>query len=259
MPRADTIRIAQSYIMRGLVGWDWPHVLLAKDCSRTECGWSTGISAAEIHQTSAGMKGLGGVRLIKWVVQGNTAVAFMELAIGPRLIPIAEFFRISGGLLKEVRPNFPTPQMPGNGLGAAVAPKTAKKPTGIPAVNLVDAYLKGLAKGSLAGVKLGPDVVVTENGEIKGNKLEAVTKHLAENWLGKVTGVTVQDWVVEGEEVVAVYVATMREGRPRWTTQYFRIYDGMIRETLANFGGGPTPEEAKTPHAPPPAAAKRKR
>lgn len=264
--REAVIATAQAYVQRGLVGHDWPKVPLAKDCHRTEWGWSTGVTDMEIHQTSAQMIGLGGVRMLKWLVQGSEGIAFFELAVpGGRIVHIGEYFRISGDKIREIRPTLNSPGMPGNGVGPAQPLRPAPRPVGNPAIGIVAGYLAAIKKGDLNGAKLGPDVIVTENGEVKANRLEAVTKHLTDTILGKVQEITVWDWVAEGNDVAVSYRAEMIEGRPLWYTQYFRIYDGLIRETFANFGRGPTRDEMEKAYgknswiAPTPKAAPKRR
>jgi hypothetical protein len=248
--RTETIHIAEAYIERGLVDGDWANVPLATNCTRTEDGWSTGVNAAEIRQASMAITGIEGVRLTKWVVQGNDAVAFMELAGGGFLYPIGEYFKVSNGRLKDIRPNFPSLDPPPNSFGPAVRPPKVSEPSGDPTLDLVNGYLKGIAHGSLAGVHLGSHVIYTENFEVVGGELAGVSQYLQDNWLGQVVALTPQKWISDGEEAAVLYVADMTEGRPRWVTQYFRVYDGTIREMRAMYGSGPTLEETQNPHAP---------
>ncbi len=242
--RENTIMTAQTYLERGLALHDFKRVALATDAVRTENGWDTGHDAKGVRDTSAGFSGQWSIRVNKWVVQGNEAVALSDLYTnGGNRVCTSHYFKVSGDKIKELRITFRVGQMPGNGIGVAAPPPASNKPAGNKLVGIVDGFLKGLEKGSLASAKLGPDVMITENGEIKALAKEAALKYWQEAWLGKLTKVTATRWLVEGPDVVVLYQADMREGRPFWITQYFRVYDGLIRETWANFGSGPTAAE----------------
>ena len=173
----------------------------------------------------------------------DEAAAFSDIYPGGGHTATGHYFKISGGGLKEILIAFTSQQKAGNAYGVGVPVAPVMKPTGKPLADIAEEFLKGLEKGDLSDVRLGPDVLVTENNEVKAHPKEAALKYWQEKWLGKVTKVTPLRWVIEGPDVVVFYEAEMREGRPQWVSQYFRIYEDLIRETWATFGGIPTAAE----------------
>lgn len=256
--RQSTVKTAQTYLENGLALHDFKRVALAKDAVRTENGWDTGHNAQGVRDTSAGFSGQWSIRINKWVVQGSEAVAFSDLYTnnGHRVCT-SHYVKVGGEQIKELRITFNVPEMPGNGLGVATLVPAVKAPTGNAEVRVVQTFLNGLQKNDLSGAKLGPDVMITENGEVKALARDAALQYWRETYLGKVRGITVTRWVADGSDVVALYQLDRAEGRPLWITQYFRVYGGLIRETWANSGGGPTTEEKKTAYKPPVPAPKR--
>lgn len=247
--RIAVIMAAQTYMAHGLGDHNFKRVSLTKDARRIENGWDTGANAAGMRAASADWSSQWSVRINKWVVQENQAVAISDLWVGSRWVYTSHCFKIKGDQIQELILNLWMPAAPRNAVGIAPALPTAKRPAGVPAVGVVQSFLNGLEKGDLSKAKLGADVVVTENGELKGFPREAARLHWETHWLGRVRGVRVVKWVAEGPDVVAIYEAEMTDGQVLWVTQYFRVYDGLIRETSANFGVGPTRAERATAKA----------
>lgn len=241
--RTAVITAAQTYMVRGLGDHNFKRVALTKDARRIENGWDTGANAAGVRAASADWSGQWSLRLNKWVVQGNTAVAISDLWVGSRWVYTSHCFKVKGDQIQELILNLWMPAAPRNAVGIAPAPPTVKAPAGIPEVRVAQSFLSGLEKGDLGRAKLGADVVVTENGELKGFPREAALQHWETNWLGKVRTVRVVKWVAEGPDIVAIYEAEMTDGSVLWVTQYFRVTNGLIRETQANYGVGPTRAE----------------
>jgi hypothetical protein len=239
--RVHTVMTAQTYLEGGMTLHLPRTVALAPDVWRIENGWETGHDAQSLRDAIPRVPEQWSIRIIKWVVQGNEAAAFSDIFTGGGHVATGHYFKLAGDSLKEILIAFTSQGRVGNSPAGIV--RAAQRPAGNPLVDIADDFLKGIEKGDLANVKLGPDVLITENNEVKAQPKDAALKHWEQNWLGKITKVTVYRWVVEGPDVVAFYQADRREGRPLWVSQYFRIYDGLIRETWATFGGSATDAE----------------
>jgi hypothetical protein len=243
--REHTVMTAMTYFVRGMELHDYNAVSLVPDAVRTGNGWDIGHDAKSLRDAGFTTTPVY-VRTNKWIVQGSEAVAFSQFYSrngGPPLC-LAHYFNVPADRIKEILITFPGSQMPPDGFGAAVPPSPSEKPKGNALVEIADGFLKGLEAGSLASAKLGPDLLAAENCDVKGLGKDAALKHWQETWFGTITKITTLRWVVEPPYVVVSYRADARQGTPPlWATQYFRIYDGFIRETASVFGRGPTAEQ----------------
>src|SRR5207247_1091485 len=109
---------------------------------------------------------------------------------------------------------FPGSQMPPDGLGVALPPSPSDTPKGNALIDIVDGFLKGLEAGSLGTAKLGPDVLVAENCDVRALGKDAALKYWQEKWLASIAKITAIRWVVERPYVVVMYRADARQGAP---------------------------------------------
>ncbi len=240
--RPAVIKAAQTYMERGLGDHDFKRVALTKNARRIENGWDTGHDAVSLRAASADWSSQWSTRIHEWVVQGNYAVAISDLWVGARWVYTSHCFKIKENKIDELVLNLWMPAAPRNSVGIGPLLPKATRPKA-PAAAVVQTFLTGLERGDLSKAKLAGDVSVLENGVLKAITREASLKHWKDTWLGKVRGVRVMKWLVEGPDVIAIYEAQMAGGPPVWVTHYFRVYDGLIRESQANFGVGPSPAD----------------
>ena len=113
--RAAIISICEKYL-QSLKDHDPSKIPFAPDVTITENGHVRvrGRAAArQLHKTE-GKKVITGINVSKWVVEGDTAVAFYELDTSDgRLVMISEYFRVHDGQIREIKVNFglgPTPE-----------------------------------------------------------------------------------------------------------------------------------------------------
>ena len=99
--RDDVIAVAKTYL-DGVVKGDGSGVLLAADCWRVEQGMNSGVNADEIRRSLDHMGGFSGMRDLRWFVDGDDAVAFYLLDVGPFTSFIVERFHVADGVITEI-------------------------------------------------------------------------------------------------------------------------------------------------------------
>ncbi len=108
--RESVIEAAEKYLFHGLVEHDGSKVPLAENVVRTEQGHDTGsgrdalIEALNLDV----MNVITGIRNVRWIVDGDQAVAFYDLDVtsSDRPVLIAERFRVVDGLISEIEALF---------------------------------------------------------------------------------------------------------------------------------------------------------
>ncbi|MFP8878434.1 MAG: hypothetical protein VCE43_02705 [Myxococcota bacterium] len=108
--RRSIIEAAEKYLFHGLVEHDGSKVPLADNVTRIEQGANTGegreglIKALSLEV----MNVISGIRNVRWIVEGDEAVAFYELDVktSDRPVLIAERFRVVDGLITEIEAIF---------------------------------------------------------------------------------------------------------------------------------------------------------
>ena len=108
--REAIIEVAEKYLFHGLVEHDGSKVPLAENVVRHEQGRNTGqgregLIAALSHEV---MNVVTGVRNVRWIVEGDQAVAFYDLdvEVSDKPVLIAERFRVIDGLISEIEAVF---------------------------------------------------------------------------------------------------------------------------------------------------------
>ena len=108
--RASVIAAAEKYLFHGLVEHDGSQVPLAEDVVRTEQGNDTGNGRAGLSEALSHdvMNVIMGIRNVRWIVEGEQAVAFYDLDVttSDRPVLIAERFRVVDGLITEIEALF---------------------------------------------------------------------------------------------------------------------------------------------------------
>ena len=108
--RGSVIEAAEKYLFPGLVEHDGSKVPLADDVVRIEQGRNTGQGRDELIQALAHdmMNGITGIRNVRWIVEGEQAVAFYDLdvTVSDRPVLISERFRVVDGLITEIEAIF---------------------------------------------------------------------------------------------------------------------------------------------------------
>ena len=108
--REPIIAAAEKYLFHGLVEHDGSKVPLAEGVTRIEQGHDTGegrdglIAALSLEV----MNVIAGIRNVRWIVEGDEAVAFYDLDVttSDRPVLIAERFRVVDGLITEIEAIF---------------------------------------------------------------------------------------------------------------------------------------------------------
>ncbi len=102
--------MAEKYLFHGLVEHDGSKVPLAEGVIRTEQGHNTGEGRNGLIEALAHdvMKVITGIRNVRWIVEGDQAVAFYDLDVttSDRPVLIAERFRVVDGLITEIEALF---------------------------------------------------------------------------------------------------------------------------------------------------------
>ena len=110
MDRSAVIEAAEKYLFHGLVEHDGTKVPLAENVVRIEQGKNTGDGreALVAALSNVGMGMIEGVENVRWIVEGNQAVAFYDLVLNVMDLPvlIAERFRVEDGLITEIEAIF---------------------------------------------------------------------------------------------------------------------------------------------------------
>jgi len=108
--RESIIAAAEKYLFHGLVEHDGSKVPLAESVTRIEQGHDTGkgrdgLVEALSHEV---MNVITGIRNVRWIVEGDQAVAFYDLDVttSDRPVLIAERFRVADGLITEIEAIF---------------------------------------------------------------------------------------------------------------------------------------------------------
>jgi hypothetical protein len=108
--RGSIVEVAERYLLHGLVEHDGRKVPLADDVVRTEQGRNTGegrdgLIEALDHDM---MNVITGIRNVRWIVEGDQAVAFYDLLVttSDRPVLIVERFRVVDGLITEIEAIF---------------------------------------------------------------------------------------------------------------------------------------------------------
>ncbi len=108
--RESIIEAAEKYLFHGLVERDGSKVPLAENVVRTEQGRNTGEGRDRLIEALAHdvMNVITGIRNVRWIVEGDQAVAFYDLDVttSDRPVLIAERFRVADGLLTEIEAIF---------------------------------------------------------------------------------------------------------------------------------------------------------
>ncbi len=108
--REAVIEAAEKYLFHGLVEHDGSKVPLAENVVRREQGHNTGegregLIEALSHEV---MNVITGIRNVRWIVEGEQAVAFYDLdtKTSDKPVLIAERFRVVDGLVTEIEAIF---------------------------------------------------------------------------------------------------------------------------------------------------------
>ena len=108
--RESVIGAAEKYLFHGLVEHDGTKVPLAENVVRTEQGRNTGESRDGIIESLSHdvMNVITGIRNVRWIVDGEQAVAFYDLDVttSDRPVLIAERFRVVDGRISEIEAIF---------------------------------------------------------------------------------------------------------------------------------------------------------
>ena len=104
--RESIIEAAEKYLFHGLVEHDGSKVPLATGVVRMEQGHNTGEGRDELILALGDdvMNVITGIRNVRWIVEGDQAVAFYDLDVttSDRPVLIAERFRVVEGLITEI-------------------------------------------------------------------------------------------------------------------------------------------------------------
>ena len=116
MERDEVIRVCETYLVHGLVEREPSKVPLAMGARRIEQGEITGQSGPDIAE-QLGRKEprlIESLQNIRWLVDGEEAVAFYELrtTFSRRPVRIAERFRVRDGEIVEIEAVFFQPDDP---------------------------------------------------------------------------------------------------------------------------------------------------
>ena len=108
--RESIIEAAEKYLFHGLVEHDGSKVPLAENVTRVEQGHATGDGRERLVEALSHemMNVITGVRNVRWIVEGEQAVAFYDLDVttSDRPVLIAERFRVVEGLITEIEAVF---------------------------------------------------------------------------------------------------------------------------------------------------------
>ncbi len=108
--RDAIIETAEKYLFHGLVEHDGSKVPLDENVVRREQGHNTGDGRERLIEGLSHdvMKVITGIRNVRWIVEGDQAVAFYDLDVttSDRPVLIAERFRVVDGLITEIEALF---------------------------------------------------------------------------------------------------------------------------------------------------------
>ena len=240
------IATAETYLQGGLVAHDAALVSLAPDCIRSENGWDTGgttvMSDYFPHMTMCQ-----GIRNLRWVVEGNEAVARFHLVVtGGFEVTITEYFQVGPAGITRIAPTFAHERWMDNAIGPADGRlRRVRRPKarhGQPAetVALAERTFSALAAGEPDDAPLGADVTVTDNGAVVARGIDAAREALATGVWSGVSGDRLQQWVVEGDEAVGRFELDRPDGGLVVGALSVRVFGDRVREVETTWGAGPS-------------------
>lgn len=251
MSRESVIATASKYLEGGLIGREPETVPFAADCFSIENGWDTSMNREELHERLHLVPNYSGYKNARWLVEGDDAVVTFDLVhTGNKWSGVTEYFRISAGLIHEMRPTFPATKPP----RAAVVKGPSLRPV-LPApresgwghraelIRLCSRYLDALVQHDFSPVPLGKDITFIDNDVVTAHGKDESYEWARAGFPRFIKGLLVKKWIVEGDEVMALLNLELSEGSPHWSSQYFRTYNGLIKEVQANHGLAPTQAE----------------
>lgn len=116
--REDVIAAAEKYLFKGLLERDGESVPFAEGAVRVEQGRTTGKGRAGLVEALShpAMNVITGIRNVRWVVEGEQAVAFYDLdvSVSDRPVLVAERFRVEDGHISEIEVIFYAQSATGN-------------------------------------------------------------------------------------------------------------------------------------------------
>ena len=278
--RTCVIEAATTYL-DALVSHDSASVRLAPGAWRMVNGRVDARSADELRGAIE-REPVAAVRDVRWVVEGEDAVAVYDLdadltraaqsaTFGPAdsHIPayVIERFKVRRGLIHEIEVVYwgdparsPRPDRPfrGGDVGQGPCPDDSRACV----VEAAGAYLDALVSHDGSAVPLASDAWRIENGSNSGDDGEAIRAGLESPVMNVIVAMEDVRWVVEGEQAVALYriwtdagpLAGSASGPrelqvPAYIFERFRVQDGLIKEIEAVFTVGPPgvpPDERPT-------------
>lgn len=245
MDRTAVIATASSYIMHGLVEHDGAKVKAAPDVYRVENGWDTGDGLAKLcaNLKAPAMLEIIGMRNMRWTIQGDEALCRFELQHVRGPMQIFEYFRVQDGLIKEIRANFGGGENPvafgGQPIVSRPLSASAVKPTS-PEAQLADRFLRAVESHDLSKAPLASDVSLSDCNAAPVHGLDGLRGWLQAGLAKEIKGITVEKYLTEGPEVVALTRVQRGDGRVYNTTFYFRLFNNLIREIQLSYGRGPS-------------------
>jgi len=245
--RATVIAIADTYLQGGLVAGDATLVRLAPECVRSENGWDTGgtkvMSDFFPHMTM-----VKGMRNLRWLVEGNEAVARFDLQLeGGHETPIIEYFQIGAGGIIEIAPTFPMTGWMDNAIGPAddrfrqVRRPPPRSGPAARTAQLAEECLTALGARQPGDAPLGADVTMTDNGLVTGRGREAVVVALGQGMWSRARATRQLQWVVEGSEAVGRFEIETADDDLVVGGLYVRVFGDQVRELQTAWGAGPSP------------------
>ncbi len=243
MDRNAVIATASSYIMGGLVEHNPAKVKFAPDVYRVENGWDTGNGAEGVGMNlkAAVMDEIIGMRNMRWTVQGDEAVCRFELQHIRGPMQIFEYFRVQDGVIKEIRANFggnETPVAFGKPIVARPLSVAAVMPT-TPEGILAHQFFRALEGRDLSKASLAKDVSLSDCNSPTVHGHAGLNEWMGAGLAKETRGVTVEKYITEGPEVVALTRWHRSDGRNYAVTAYFRIFEDQIREIQVSWGRAP--------------------
>lgn len=245
--RTTVIATADTYLQGGLVAGDATLVKLAPECVRSENGWDTGgtkvMSDFFPHMTM-----VKGMRNLRWLVEGNEAVARFDLQVeGGYEIPIIEYFQVGPAGIVEIAPTFPMEGWMDNAIGPAaerfrqVRPAPPRSGPEARTAELAEACFAALAAHSPTDAPLGADVTLTDNGQVTGRGRDAVVAALGQGLWARARASRLLQWVVEGAEAVGRFEVDTDDDGLVMGGFYVRVFGDQVRELQTTWGAGPSP------------------
>jgi hypothetical protein len=244
--RSAVIATADTYLQGGLIAGDPSLVKLDPDCVRSENGWDTGGTRI-MSDYFPRMTMVKGIRNLRWLVEGDEAVARFDLQVeGGYEVPIIEYFRVGPNGICEIAPTFPMEGWMDNAIGPAderfrrVRPAPARSGAEAHTIDLAERTFSALVGGRPDLAPLGPDVTLTDNGQVTGRGRAEVVAALGQGLWAQATSARLLHWVVEGPEAVGRFeVETQGDGLVVGGL-YLRAFGDQVRELQSTWGAGPS-------------------